>query len=209
MTTWTCKGLIAGAALVALAGCDDIAGGLAGAPSGQKPATANNALRFANLGGGAVTLVPPAGFCIDKRTLRKEFALMARCDILGGATEFGTPVALITAAIVPQAKHDADRRGDAGEVVLQERTYDTHSVFQLEGRPPSADLRKVYWRAVGTVGEQVIGLALYEPTGGAELGERAPDMLSQTVRQTQDSSNAARKTAQNNSATAGAKPVTN
>lgn len=209
MTTWTCKGLFAGAALVALAGCDDIAGSLAGGTTGPAPATADNALRVAALGGGAVTLVPPTGFCVDKRSLRKEFALMARCDILGGVTEFGTPVALITAAIVPQAAHDADRRGSAGETLLEERTYDTHSVFQLDGTPPNAELRDVYWRAVGTVGEQVIGLALYEPKGGAELGERAPDLLSQTVRRTQDSSNAARKTAQNNSATAGAKPVTN
>lgn len=32
---------------------------------------------------GALTLVAPEGFCIDKRSLKSSFALLARCDTLG------------------------------------------------------------------------------------------------------------------------------
>lgn len=205
MTTWTCKGLFAGAICLVLAGCDD----LGGLQPGQPEASAEDALKVATLARGAVTIVPPAGFCVDKRSLRTAFALMARCDILGGVSEFGTPVALITAAIVPQSAYDTSGSDSSGEKILKRRQYENVTIFQVEGTPPSAEMRTVFWRAVADVGDHVIGLAIYEASDGAELGERAPDLLSQTLRQTRSRTQALAQDAQDNSATTQAKPATN
>ncbi|MEM6371181.1 MAG: hypothetical protein AAF727_00135 [Pseudomonadota bacterium] len=173
MTTWTSKPLLAGALCLGLAACADFAG-----PKGE-----GSALPFAPLARGSVTLVPPFGYCVDKRSLRASFALMARCDTLGGTGAFGAPLALITAATV--AKGNATTADETlGETVLVRRDEGSLILLQVDGTPPSSDMRNVFWRAIGQVGDQVIGLALYEPRSGAELGESAPELLAQTMRRT-------------------------
>ncbi|WP_415404867.1 hypothetical protein [Tateyamaria sp. SN3-11] len=191
MTTWTCKGLLAGAACLALAGCDDFPGL---APS------ASQALTSAQL--GRVMLVPPTGYCVDKRSLRQSFALMARCDTLGGDASGGAPLALITATTAPAVGGvRADDLGNGQETVLSRSDTDTLSLIQVRGTPPNARLRDVYWRAAGRVGDQVVGLAIYEAAQGANLGTLAPDMLKQTMQRTQDQSAAIQPAQQDNSAT--------
>ncbi|QUJ76370.1 hypothetical protein KDD17_15990 [Sulfitobacter albidus] len=94
MTTWISRV----AALVlcgALAGCDalpDASGVLSGIAGDQAPP-----LTQAKMMRGAVTLVPPTGFCIDPKTLNESFALMARCDTLGATTgSRGAPLGLMS-----------------------------------------------------------------------------------------------------------------
>ncbi len=208
MTTWSCKVLSAGAMFLALAACDDLAALDGGASEGK----AANALPFATLARGAVTLVPAAGFCIDKRSLRASFALMARCDTLGGTTIFGAPIALMTAAAVskPAATGAASAGfGPEGETILVRRQSDAMTLLKVKGAPPSPDMRDEFWRAIGQVGDQVVGLAIYEASGGADLGERAPDLLVQTMRRTQAQTDQRARAAQDNSATATSKPATN
>lgn len=203
MTTWTSKGLVAGAMCLALAACDDIAA----LDGGSGDVVAMNALPSAKLARGSVTLVPPVGYCIDKRSLRASFALMARCDTLGGTATFGAPLALITATTVGvKASQTAGNSfGTTSETVLARRQSDTLTLIQVKGTPPSPDMRDVFWRGIGQVGDQVIGMAIYEAAGGADLGERAPDLLAQSMRRTKAQTAAI----QDNSATTRVNPASN
>ncbi|MFL4469571.1 hypothetical protein ACERZ8_06705 [Tateyamaria armeniaca] len=70
-------------------------------------------------------------------------------------------------------------------------------------------MRDVFWRAIGQVGNQVVGLAVYEAAESAELGERAPELLTQTMRRTRAQTAALAASAQDNSATTPAKPAQN
>ncbi len=57
-------------------------------------------LRQAAMANGALTLVAPEGFCIDKRSLKPSFALLARCDNLGDPQgAYGAPLGLITVSL--------------------------------------------------------------------------------------------------------------
>ena len=200
MNTWSFKALLAGATCLALAGCDDIAN-----PAGS---ASGNGLAFAKLARGAVYLVPPAGYCIDKRSVRASFAIMARCDTLGGTATYGAPLAVMTAATVDQ-NATATAAPAAGETILARRNGQSMTLLQLQGTPPSPDMRDVFWRAISDVGTQTVGLTLYEPADGAGLGERAPDLLAQSMRLTKGQTAAQTTARQDNSATTQAKPATN
>ncbi len=184
-----------GACCLALTACDDIGGPGLGA-------TAPEGLAFAELGRGAVTLVPPDGFCIDPRSLRASFALIARCDTLGGGQGRGQPLAIITATTVPSSAEAASAVGTDQETVLDETRTDALVLARVRGTPPSPDVRDIYWRAVGQIGDQAVGFALYEASGSPELGALAPDLLIQMMDRTQRKSAAP----QDNSATTAAKP---
>ncbi|WP_299285174.1 hypothetical protein [uncultured Tateyamaria sp.] len=187
MSTWTCKGLIA-AAFLALVGCDEAAFG----PSSQ-------ALLSADLGNSGVRLVPPQGYCIDRRSLRASFALMARCDTLGGERSVAVPLAVITATATPRLD-DAASAATNSETVLGRLRTSTLAMVQVRGTPPSPTLRDVYWRGVGDVGDHVLGLAIYESKDGANLGEQAPELLVQAMQRTLSQTAARTAQAANNSA---------
>ena len=205
MTTWTSEVLLAGAMCLALAGCDDLAALDTGSGGG-------NALASATLARGAVILVPAEGFCVDKRSVRAEFALMARCDTLGSKTTFGAPLAIITAATVSQAAANGGANagfGPEGETVLVRRQTETMTLLKVRGTPPGPEMRGEFWRAIGPVGDQLVGLAIYEAADDAELGERAADLLARTLRRTRAQTDRQTVAAQDNSATAGSNPSTN
>lgn len=196
MTTWTSNIVLAGAACLALAACDDL-GGLTGPQ--------DDGLPFVSLARGAVNLVPPIGYCVDKRSVRARFAVMARCDTLGGTPTFGAPLAVITAASIDQDA-GGGAAGAGGETVLSRRTSGALTLLEVKGRPPSPEMRDVFWRAVAPVGTQVIGLAIYEAASEDPLGDRAPALLVETMRRTQERTATLAAAAQDNSATTPAKP---
>ena len=204
MNTGTSKGVLVGSILLGLAACEDFAAlDLAGATTGE-----NLALTNATLAGGTIKLVPPPGFCVDKRSLRQSFALMARCDTLGGRLTTDAPLALITATTVEvtgAAQISTSDFEGSSEQVLQRRDDDDLALVQVRGTPPSDDMRDTYWRAAARVGNQVVGLALYEPSGAGALGDTAPSLLARTVKDTQEQSVIALVAAQDNSATAAPK----
>ncbi|MEO1362314.1 MAG: hypothetical protein AAFU86_00890 [Pseudomonadota bacterium] len=182
MNIWTSKVGAAALVCLTLAACED---GF-GLPGAGLP---DDGLRSATLSRGAVMLVAPPGFCIDRRSLRARFALMARCDTLGSTGADDAPLALITVTTVPSTT-DAALTGDAlgtqSETVLDREDRSGLTLIRVRGTPPSPELRETYWRAAGRVGDQIIGLALYEAQDGAPLGALAPRLLEQTMQRTQD-----------------------
>ena len=79
MITWTSKSPFAALALLTLSACE----GGQGFSRGGSPVAEEKPLRQAILADGAVQVVPPQGYCIDPKSLKSRFALMARCDALG------------------------------------------------------------------------------------------------------------------------------
>ena len=194
MNTWTCKvcALLLGS--LTLAACE---GGLPGAGPDE-------GIRSAPLGQGAVMLVAPSGFCIDARSLRARFALMARCDTLGANGAGDAPLALITATTVPTNGDGpivADDLGGSSETVLERADRDGLTLAPARGTPPSPEPRAPYWRAAARVGDQITALATYEAQDGAPLGPRAPRLLEQTMQRTQDQTVAITVARADNSAT--------
>lgn len=205
MNTGTSKGLLLGALLFGLAACEDFAGLNLGGAAGE-----NLALSGARLAGGTVRLVPPPGFCVDKRSLRQSFALMARCDTLGGRLTTDAPLAIITATTVKAtgtAQISTSDFESASETVIERIDDAPLALVQVKGTPPSPGMHNTYWRGAARIGDQVIGLALYQKASDADLGDVAPNLLIQTVEQTQEQSIVAAVALQDNSATQTPKPA--
>lgn len=138
----------------------------------------------AKLMAGRLHLVPPDGFCVNKRGLKDDFATLARCDTLGaGGGSQGAPLGLITVSVVAATEDVSaldtvkELAGDAARVQRAEPT-DFGAIVQLKGgRMPGADA--VYWRGVAQLEGLVLSLAVYTPedagaskdVGKALLGE--------------------------------------
>ncbi|WP_147109641.1 hypothetical protein [Tateyamaria sp. syn59] len=206
MSTGTSKGVLLGTLLLTLSACEDFAGlNLAGTGEGF-------ALSGANLAGGTVKLMPPPGFCVDKRSVRDSFAIMARCDTLGGQHTADAPLAIITATTVAvdgAAQIDTSAFEGTSETVLQRTEDGALAVVQVTGAPPSPDMRGTYWRGAAQVGNQVLGLAAYEDANSTALDQLGQSLLTQTVERTQEQSVVAAVVPPDNSATSPPKPSGN
>ncbi|APX13199.1 hypothetical protein [Tateyamaria omphalii] len=198
MSTGISKGVLLGTLLLGLAACEDFAGlNLAG--TGQ-----SFALSGANLAGGTVKLMPPPGFCVDRRSVRDSFALMARCDTLGGQQTTDAPLAIITAttvAVTGAAQISTSNFDSAAETVLQRADDGPLALVQVTGAPPSTDMRSTYWRGAAQVGNHVLGLAIYEDANSTALDRAGQGLLTQTVERTQEQSVVAAVAPPDNSAT--------
>ncbi len=192
MNTWTFKGLIAAAILSTLGGCE---GGpaqfnLLQAPQGTPQAAP---LRQADLARGAVTLVPPDGFCIEPRSLRANFAILARCDTLGdplGALD--APLGMITISverIAPDAAPVTEsslRAALRDTEILESQSQDGIVLIRARAPSPAREgLSAVYWRAAGRIGAQQLGLAAYGPEGGRITGPDGARLLVQLAKRTE------------------------
>ena len=188
MTTWSFKRCVAIIALVTLAACDEGGDVLAGLnpPTGTKaPLTQALMMR------GAVTLVPPQGFCIDPKTLNQSFALMARCDVMGADTgSAGAPLGLVTisfARVAPDTTLPSatDITAAAGLGAPQSlRRRDDQVIFRTNGPPPSTDLDTHHWRAVARVGAFLMGAALFGPEGRRAVSSEGAEVLEDLIRRT-------------------------
>ena len=193
MNTWTSRVCLTALVCLIVAGCDE---GIVLPGDSSKSA---DALLSAELGRGAITLVAPQGFCIDPRSLRARFALMARCDTLGAAGAEDAPLALITATSVTATSTGpitAQELGAGAETVLERQEVRGVTLIRVQGTPPGPGLRDTYWRAARRIGTQIVGLAIYEGTDATRLGPRAPRLLEQTMQRTE-----ARSVTADNSAT--------
>ena len=181
MITWICNRLTVGVVCLILAGC---------ARPIPEDSTVNNpaddALSSATLADGSIALVPPSGYCIDPESLTDNFALMARCDRLGGPPEFGAPVAVITAATAGSVPALGFGRvfGTERETIIARREAEGVTLLQVKGTPPIPTMRDVFWRGISKIEGKMLGLAIYESKDSAPLGEQAPDLLAQTLRRT-------------------------
>ncbi len=165
MNIWTSKGSLAALSLFLLTACDGVPLTLPGAPG------ASQALSQVSMAAGTVTLVAPQGYCIDKRSVRPRFALMARCDVLGAsaAAALGAPIGIMTVSLA-EANEAAPLPGPADTAraaglteVTDAVASDGVSLFRAVGPVPVEGLSPRHWRGTARVGGQILGVALYGP----------------------------------------------
>lgn len=191
MTTWTSKAAALCAALL-LAGCEEGAG-LAGLPKinllpnigGKAPATEARML------GGALTLVAPDGYCVDPKTKRAAFVLLARCDILvEGSDSAGAPIGLISVSIAPPAA--GGTLPTAAQITKTKglgapsrvREDNDKVVFRTSGPAPGEGLDSVHWRSAALVGDQVLGIALFGPENGRAVSSEGAIIIDSLIERT-------------------------
>lgn len=186
MTIWTCKGAVAALALTTLAACEDGQGG--DIFRGLQSDTSKRSVAFsqANMVFGAVTLVAPDGFCIDKKTLKQNFALMARCDALGASSaSVGVPVGVITASFSTASATIPTPLDTAGahnlSAVTDAIAEEDRVTFRAIGAAPTAELSDTHWRGTARVGSHMLGLALYGPASGRAVSSEGRAILGRLI----------------------------
>ncbi|WP_121060671.1 hypothetical protein [Chachezhania antarctica] len=141
------------------------------------------------LAGGALTLVAPAGYCIDRNSVEngaeQSFALIARCPGNAGA---GKPPALITVTTAPMAEGQSVPGASAlarasGRGAVARPGREGLSLVQIrEGETDIAGASPTRWRGVFAAGGQLVGLTLYAAPDSAALGDGGAALLSQIAR---------------------------
>lgn len=181
MTIWTCKGAIAAFALVGLTACDVVPD--LGALTGGQP---DGALSQSQMAFGAVTLVPPAGFCIDRKSLKQTFALMTRCEALGAPQAGGgAPLGILIASFSDGADGMPSPEETATaldlDVVNAAETGQSSVTFRAIGDAPADGLSTTHWRGTAKVGTQVMGLAFYGPPDGRAISSEGRAILTDLI----------------------------
>lgn len=177
MITWNFKKPLAAVALGLLATCGGtetgLFSGLAGTTSGNE-----TPLRQVTMAGGAVSLVAPDGYCVDRRGLRARFVLMARCDTLGAVDLAGdAPLGLITVSLSA-----ADPAGDlpAPQVtaaaldltdIANIETGDNLVLYRATGPVPTEEVDPRHWRATTLIARQLLSIALFGPRNGRAVSD--------------------------------------
>ncbi|WP_114292868.1 hypothetical protein [Pseudosulfitobacter sp. DSM 107133] len=165
---------------MALAGCD-VGGGATKAP-----------LREAPMARGALTLVAPEGFCIDRRSLKSSFAVLARCDTLGDPDgAYGAPLGLITvslttaqAGVAPISAASLESALSDGKVLDKLETKDA-VLLRVQGQAPSRKgLSAVHWRGAGQIGSHLVGLAIYGAEDSGATGREGGRVLNRLMQRT-------------------------
>ncbi|MGC1496259.1 MAG: hypothetical protein WA790_10645 [Sulfitobacter sp.] len=197
MTTWTCNGSIAAFALLTLSACEGGQGAalFEGLPVPSIKGQQVKPLSQANLADGAVTLVAPRGFCIDSKSVKKQFALMARCDVLGAPQAAGdAPLGFITVSVLPSTTDGAipamqDLAFANGLTnATDPKTSKGHLVFRGEGPAPIDGVSANHWRGAARIGGQIISVALYGPAGGRAVSGEGRSIVSAVMSRSQGGS---------------------
>lgn len=191
MPIWTSERVLAGLALLALAACSD---GGDGAFFGDGGASSrpNTALIRADMARGAIALVPPDGFCIDRRGLRQDFAVLARCDTLGGrGGGQGAPLGIIavsvTASPEPFTLTDVQSLAGPGAATLSTQTAGAARIVHLTGPTPrGTDAR--HWKAVMPLGGYALAMSAFGPQGGPLAASDGGRLLASLAARTQAAS---------------------
>lgn len=157
-------------------------------------ATSGGAPQSATLDAGTVTIRGPAGYCIDRRSLRttgaRQFALLAQCDLLNsGEIEGVSTLSLLTVTAVrtpddaplPTAQQLAETFGPAR--ILRQTTRNGALFVQLSdgGQRATRNAAPVHWRGVMRVTGHTLGLAAYSTEGGAATDLEGRDLLQSLV----------------------------
>lgn len=197
MNTWTCKGPLAGLALLALAGCTEDGGLALDAPSAGKAGTGSAVV----IGGGRVAVSAPSGFCIDPDSVtqsgRESFAMLARCANLSPQSALvalsSQGPAVMTVTTKPWGLDDTPITADtiaaaypAGAVA--EKRTGTPPMVRAVGSPPSSGLAEAHWRGAFVVNDQLVVLGLFAPEGSRALGATGANLLTQLARRTTSAS---------------------
>lgn len=169
--------------VLSLSGCLQLGGGTSSGP----------VLRQAELAGGNVVLRPPAGYCVDAGSVVNRpqggFALIGSCASLSGdSTGVFVEPAIITISASPVGEggvstdsRDFQQALGRGRI-LRAINREGLALLQVEGGatvPPNAD--PTHWRALMTVGNSVLGLALYAAPDSTMLSDRGMRLMLELV----------------------------
>ena len=186
MNTWISRRLLKALAFLTLAACAE-GQGPGKAPTGPQ----TKPMMQAGMLSGAVTLVAPPGYCIDRQSLKPTFALMARCDTLGApGFEGNAPLGVITTSLVAappkQPVPDARQIGETAKVkrVLKTAEGDDMVLLQAEGSAPGAGLSSIHWRGAARVGDNMAAVAVYGPEGSPATGATGRRILTRLIERT-------------------------
>jgi len=134
--------------------------------------------------GSALTVVAPAGYCIDRNSLQQDaskgFVLISRCP--GGG---GKPPALIAVTTAPLAEGQTPpapgvlAKASGGDAVAHSRKNGLSLVQVANGKPDMAGASPKRWRGAFAAGGQMVGMTLYAPPDSAALGSDGADLLGQ------------------------------
>ncbi|MFG6589654.1 hypothetical protein [Sulfitobacter sp. 1A12157] len=191
MITWTSKGPLAALAMLTLSACE----GGQGFSFGGRAATPEKPLLQTALAGGAVQVVPPQGYCIDPKSLKRRFALMARCDALGlPDVVSAAPRGILTLALIeaeaeaplptPQQVAEA-----AGLSQLQEAgSIEGASIFVALGPVPAEGMSPRHWRGMARIGGHVASVTLYGAPQSRAISEEGRALVAELIQQSRNKS---------------------
>ena len=191
MITWTSKRPLAALAMLTLSACEGgqgfSFGGGTGAP--DKP------LRQTALAGGAVQVVPPQGYCIDPKSLKRRFALMARCDALGlPDVVTAAPRGILTLALIeaeaeaplPTPQQVAEATGLSQ---LQEAgSIKGATIFVAQGSVPAEGMSPRHWRGMARIGGHVASVTLYGAPQSRAISEEGRALVADLIQQSRSKS---------------------
>ena len=134
---------------------------------------------------GAVTLVPPSGYCIEPSSLTQEFALMARCDLL--EVEGSSPVAPIGLITASFARNHGDALNAADVAVANDATVietldnEGLSIVRAQTSTPPNGQAPTHFRATTKIHNVDLSLALFSPAESEAQGTAGASLLTNLV----------------------------
>jgi hypothetical protein len=144
----------------------------------------------AQMAKGAVTLVPPSGYCIEPSSLTQNFAAMARCDLLdaeNGALD--APIGLLTASVAKSKANGVsldDIMNASGTTKIGTITEGGPEVVRATTKNPPLGLPKTHLRTATKIDGYDLSLALFSPVESDAQGARGASMLQNMIKTSHD-----------------------
>ena len=192
------------AVILPLAGCFGPDTGtlsfLASGNEGKQDVVARDVLRKVELYDGDVVVRATAGYCIDRKTLRRSksegFILMASCEALSGVRGHDVEPVLMTISVLPDqpgvakptAQEIAASVAPAGVLGSVERDDLTLVHFASGGDGVLAEGDARHWRGGMVLNGHLIGLALYARKNSPMAGKEGRGLLTELARSMRRSS---------------------
>ena len=144
----------------------------------------------AQMASGAVTLVPPSGYCIEPSSLTQKFAAMARCDLLeaeNGALD--APIGLLTVSVAKSRANAvslSDILSASNATMIETMTGSGPEVVRATTETPPLGLPKTHLRTATKIDGHDLSLALFSPFESEAQGERGAEMLQNMIKTSHD-----------------------
>ncbi len=144
----------------------------------------------AQMAKGAVTLVPPSGYCIEPSSLTQKFAAMARCDLLdaeNGALD--APIGLLTASVAKSKANGVsldDIMNASDTTKIETITEGGPEVVRATTENPPLGLPKTHLRTATKIDGHDLSLALFSPVESDAQGARGASMLQNMIKTSHD-----------------------
>ncbi len=198
MSTWTFRSLFALSAALLLAGCEELEGQLPAALSSSF--ATSRGITQVPLAGGAVQLTAPPGYCVDRRSLRRNaqgaFALLARCDTMGGPSSsrryelalLAVTTRPMTASTQPPTKEGLARAASPARVITSAGNRELPIVLLDGGAPIQPAVSSRHWRGAFLLNQQIVGVSLYAPEGSPALERKGAELIGELAVRTRRAS---------------------